>query len=704
MSAAESNFDAWLDAQLRDVPLPEGLLERLRGLASLSDEQLDAALRDVPVPSRLMARLDRVGQRWSRLEKVGRWATAVSLLVAFGMTYFGLVTSFLVTERGSATRLPSWGYGGPPDRLTVQLVEDEPAVEPGGALLATETDTSPQEADEFSPRIPQFALPADAGRLGKKDSLRVGLPRPEGLDLLESVALAQWPNVRAYPSGIDEVEDLKKVPSLKPRGIDCPLVFGYDLVFLSRTGFHPFVCPALNPALRSMVVPLSAETASYDLLRRYLEDGELPPRQELRTEDFLAALDYPYPRPDKQSLGLLVAGGPSPFRGSGLQLLLCGVQARDLAPVRRAPARLTLAVDISGSMSWGGRLDMVREAMAWLCERMLPEDRISLVVFNADGFSVVEDAGPLQRDQLLAAVDALRPSGLTNVAAGLRSAYAVALREPMGPHGADRVILFTDGLAALDHASASQISARLAEAAKRGAMLHVVDMSQGRDQDDLDPSLLALAQKGGGRVHRATTVHQIRWALEEILTGRPQQVAADAQLKVSFHPKAVAWYRLLGHEPRTVAALKPAPAETDFCAGQAATVLFELMLLPKGAEEVALAELTWRDPQSGQVHRAAQTFSRSQFAAYLFEAPLPLQAATMVAEAAEILRLSPFHPAWPNAASLEPVLRMARQVDARVLREPSYRVFLEVLEKAASVRPARSGGEPRFRSLHDRSK
>ena len=42
--------DSQLDARLRDVPLPERLLQGLRAIAEPSDEEIDRGLRDV-VPS-----------------------------------------------------------------------------------------------------------------------------------------------------------------------------------------------------------------------------------------------------------------------------------------------------------------------------------------------------------------------------------------------------------------------------------------------------------------------------------------------------------------------------------------------------------------------------------------------------------------------------------------------------------------------------
>jgi hypothetical protein len=52
----------WLDDELRRVSLPEGMLDRLRALAALSDDKLDAVLRGVPLPQGMMGRLKELAQ------------------------------------------------------------------------------------------------------------------------------------------------------------------------------------------------------------------------------------------------------------------------------------------------------------------------------------------------------------------------------------------------------------------------------------------------------------------------------------------------------------------------------------------------------------------------------------------------------------------------------------------------------------------
>ena len=126
--------------------------------------------------------------------------------------------------------------------------------------------------------------------------------------------------------------------------------------------------------LETSLVPLRVDRSSYELTRRYLHDGELPPPKTVHTEDFLAALDYGYPRPQGEVLGVSAAGGPSPFAAESLRLehggaeslrmLHIGLQAQDQPRIPRPPAHLVVALDTSASMAWGGRLDLACRAWA----------------------------------------------------------------------------------------------------------------------------------------------------------------------------------------------------------------------------------------------------------------------------------------------------------------------------------------------------
>ena len=148
-----------------------------------------------------------------------------------------------------------------------------------------------------------------------------------------------------------------------PHGLDWPLVPGSNRPFLVHMGFHPFVSPAAHPRLQTCPVPLAVEPSSYELARRYLERNEWPPADRVRTEEFLAAVDYNFPKP--------TASEPRPDRGGRT----VAHQRRGLLPLagrrpgpadrsaKHAPLHLVLLIDTSTSMRWGSRMEIVRRAL-----------------------------------------------------------------------------------------------------------------------------------------------------------------------------------------------------------------------------------------------------------------------------------------------------------------------------------------------------
>ena len=732
-----SNREHSLDARLRAVPLPEGFLERLRQ-AVLTDEELDAAVRAVPVPAGLMDRLRQIvigdealdamlrdtpvpagmieriretvlaeepaeqearikvrplrfsdQQRWrrgrGRSKSGSKWATAVSLLLVMGLAYAAILGGYLSSLKS-------------PERAELPKIVSQPSSNAGpeglefNPWLRPLSDRLPSDDLASGPTSPAPMMTFDQSQPPprSRQGVLADLLAPSSPDLLSEGSLSRW-GVFGTNASFDDLPELKKAAALEPRGIEWPLVAGSNYPFLIRYGVHPFVSPASHPQLRSTIVPLGIDSASYELTRRWLEDGELPPPNWVRTEEFLAAVDYEFPYPTQQPLGLSVAGGPAPLGGQGFQLLQVGVQAARLQMVEHAPVCLVLAVDVSASMRWGSRLDMIRQALGRLVSQLGPRDRLSMVAFSEGAEVVVDDATRDEADQFLSGVRSLSARGSTNMGAGLSKAYAAARQTAAQYNLPVRVILLTDGLAELDRGAAERIEKRLTEAAEHNVVLDVVDLGQ---EKAADPQLASFARAGRGRMCRATNADQVRWALVQSLTGCAQMVAAGVSLKVTFDPKAVAAYRLLGHEAKAMAGMLPQRPETDFYADQSATALYEVQLKPNGGNEVGVVELVWQGVGGGTRQTILRRVTRGNFAVTFAESPLWLQEAALVAATAEVLRESYFaRMATPYPATLARVLELSQQVDTRLRERPSFKEFLSVVEQAKKARPYRAGGQ-----------
>lgn len=691
--------DAWIDAQLRAVPVPDDLVERLRTAIWSADEEIDDRLRAVPTPIGMLRRLERIARRRSPLERLHRLALAATLLITLGTCYFASLLVLWQPAASPFSALPELALRGPGEAGRA-LVGGRLDLERGRVVPRRRTERRPLAA--AAPAAPKIELvplgrkeqpPRADADLPAKWRLQGMVASREGPDPFLDGTLARWPVLPAHRP-FDELPELHKVPGPIPQGMRVPLAPGFDLPFFIRMRVHPFVAPA-DARLQTMTVPLGISTSSYELTRRCVADGELPPPEAVRVEEFLAAVDYGFPRPISTPVAIQLAAGPAPFGaeslraahgGQSLHMVQIGVQARDVTRAKRDPSTLVLAIDSSASMAWGGRLQMVGRALAGLAGELDPDDRLAVVAFSESAELLAEEIGREEGEQLRAALERLKPAGSTNLGAALRQAYALALRTS-GPERTSRaVVLLTDGLAELDPVTSDLLVQKVREAADRGVRLEIVDLGQPTPERNLASQLENFAQAGKGHVHRAADMHQVAWAIREILTGKSQLVARDVRLVVSFRPAAVLQYRLLGHEAAAVAGLLPARPEADFYSGQSATALYEVWLRPKANDEVAQVELSWLEPGSPQRRSLTRKLSRGMFASTVAAAPESLVAAAVVAEAAEVLRQSPFATVPPNPGSLARIMDLVGQIDTRLRTRPAFAEFVGMLQRAQKLK------------------
>ena len=72
---------------------------------------------------------------------------------------------------------------------------------------------------------------------------------------------------------------------------------------------------------------LDVDTASYSVMRRYVNEGTLPPFASVRAEEYINYFTQDYPIPLREdTFGVYVDGAMSPFQNDGTYLLRIGVQ------------------------------------------------------------------------------------------------------------------------------------------------------------------------------------------------------------------------------------------------------------------------------------------------------------------------------------------------------------------------------------------
>jgi Ca-activated chloride channel family protein len=676
--------DDALDTQLCAVELPASLIDRVQhdiaGVAA--GEQIDALLVAVDVPRSLLTQLRMIPWQLTGRRQVQRMAMAAALLVTVSVGYYSLLGAWLSILRPQDTQEVAW----------IELNHSPLTIQSGVAEAATiasddhpeMTTTELREIDEDLARVYAFTpeLPVEAGPLPSA----VGPTRDIETQFATTmpwhdVLVMRW-GVLGSPSDVnDRLPLLESLPPLRATGLMPPLVRGFDRGFLLSRGAHPIVAPESHAELRSTFIPLTTSTESFRLAWQRLREGRMPDAHELHVADFIAAMDYPLPATPPGEIGLRTAAGPSPFGANGARMLQICVQAGPLKETERRPVHLTVALDVSASMNLGGKLEIAKRSLRQMLKQLGERDCVSLLLFNdheqAEVVAVTRDRLP----EVLRLVDALTGSGGTNIAAGIQRGASLAMSEGVQAGAERKLVLVTDGRAPLAEATHVALTELMTALKQEGLSWTVLDLSTD-SQPDLDLARLAKATQG--KLSHAASGGDAQWLLTDLLVGHPTIVAPDATLRVTFDPQAVAGYRLIGHEPSQLAGLVPASVSLDLRAGQVATGLLEVWLKPNAHENVAVAELTWRDPKTGTQHRQEQAISRLQFVPTFAEAPLSLQAAVIAAETGEILKESPF--AESRNRSLADVRSLAFKVNSRLSDRESFRQFVSFLEAYERLR------------------
>ena len=452
----------------------------------------------------------------------------------------------------------------------------------------------------------------------------------------------------------------------------------YDLTFFKGYGVNPFI-DTEDDNLSTFA--MDVDTGSYTVARRYVHDGNIPDPDSIRVEEFVNFFDQGYARPEEEAFAIHVDGSPSPFGGANHWLMRVGLQGKPVFEEDRKDATLIFTIDVSGSMAREDRLELVKRSLRLLVGQLRDSDKVGIVVYGSTGSVLLEPTSGRDKDEILSAIERLRPGGSTYVEQGLKLAYGMAVRE-VERDRITRVIVLSDGVGNVGNTGSDSILKQVEQNVEEGVTLTTVGFGMGNYNDVL---MEQLANDGDGAYYYVDTLAEARRIFVEDLTGTIQTIAKDAKVQVEFNPEAVRSYRLLGYENRRVADQDFRNDEVDageIGAGHSVTALYEIKLHDGAEGEVATVYLRYEDPDSGKVTELRREFDREDLADGFEDAPPRFQMAAVVAEYAEVLRES----YWAQESSLEDVANEARRVRDLLPQDANMAEFTDLVVRADMIK------------------
>ena len=306
-----------------------------------------------------------------------------------------------------------------------------------------------------------------------------------------------------------------------------------------------------NPFRRVPAEPLSTfsidvDTASYANVRRFLNEGRLPPADAVRIGELVNYFRYSYSQPGPDvPVSVTTELAECPWNPKH-RLALIGLQGRNLPAGEAPPRNLVFLVDVSGSMASPDKLPLVRSAMRMLSDVLTERDRVSIVVYAGSSGLVLPPTRGDDRGRIHRALAELQAGGSTNGGQGIALAYRSA-REQFMPRGINRVILATDGDFNVGLTSQSELLHLIEEQRASGVFLSVLGVGTGNLKD---ATMEMLADKGNGNYAYLDSLDEARRVLVSEAGSTLVTIAQDVKLQVEFNPAHVAGYRLIGYENR----------------------------------------------------------------------------------------------------------------------------------------------------------
>ncbi len=444
---------------------------------------------------------------------------------------------------------------------------------------------------------------------------------------------------------------------------------------------------------------IDVDTASYANVRRFLNQGQLPPKDAVRIEELINYFKYDYPAPDDGSpFSVSTEAAGCPWNEEH-RLVRIGLKGREIADDQRPPSNLVFLIDVSGSMQPPNKLPMLTSSLKMLVGRLNENDRVAIVVYASATGLVLPSTACDNKDTILAALDRLQAGGSTNGGAGIQLAYDTAAAHFIRG-GTNRVILATDGDFNVGVTNQGDLTRLIEERAKTGVFLSVLGFGMGNLKDS---TMEKLADRGNGNYAYIDTLDEARKVLVEQMGGTLVTIAKDVKIQVEFNPARVAAYRLIGYENRMLRAEDFNDDKKDageIGAGHTVTALYEIVPAGKtvpvsrvdpfkyqplaptdtaASPELLTVKLRYKNPESDSSDRLELPLVDDGHG--FTDAPSDFQFAAAVAAFGMILRDSEYR----GSATIDTVIEMAQA--ARGADKEGYRLdFIKLTKLAKAIR------------------
>lgn len=354
-----------------------------------------------------------------------------------------------------------------------------------------------------------------------------------------------------------------------------------------------------NSFHRTSLTPLSTfsidvDKAAYSNVRRYINEGILPPADAVRIEEMINYFSYNYPQPENdETFSITTEYADCPWNGKR-KLVRIGIKGKEVALEETPDNNLVFLIDVSGSMDSPNKLGLLKSGLLMLIDQLDENDKVSIVVYAGAAGLVLPATKCNKKEQLINAINKLSAGGSTAGGEGILLAYEVA-KDNFIKHGNNRILLATDGDFNVGISNQGELIQLIEEKRNDDIFLSVLGFGTGNLQDS---KMEQIADKGNGNYHYIDNLLEAKKVLVTELGGTLLNIAKDVKLQIEFNPKAVKSYRLLGYENRLLKAEDFNDDKKDageLGSGHTVTALYEIIPTNSKEELVSIDPLKYQN-------------------------------------------------------------------------------------------------------------
>ncbi|HLK29059.1 MAG TPA: VWA domain-containing protein [Puia sp.] len=342
---------------------------------------------------------------------------------------------------------------------------------------------------------------------------------------------------------------------------------------------NKFLSPVQNPL---STFSIDVDEAAYSNVRRFIQNGSLPPAGAVRIEEMINYFDYEYPQPiNDEPFSVNTEMAECPWNPQH-RLIQIGLKGKEIPLTNLPAANLVFLIDVSGSMDEPNKLPLVKSSLKMLTDQLRENDKVAIVVYAGNAGLVLPSTSGYNKTKIKEAIDNLEAGGSTAGGEGIKLAYKIA-RENFIKGGNNRIILSTDGDFNVGASSDDELVSLIEDERKSGVYLSILGFGMGNYKDN---KMQQLADKGNGNHSYIDNMSEAKKVLVNEFGSTLFTIAKDVKIQIEFNPTHVQAYRLIGYENRIMASEDFNDDKKDageLGSGHRVTALYEI--IPVGVKD-----------------------------------------------------------------------------------------------------------------------